>query len=514
MRLQADVNTRPKGQTHMWLCLGLILLGLAPRSLAADQPQWGERFSRNMVSQETGLAARFDPAGGQNIKWKARLGSETWSTPIVAQGKVFIGTNNTPPRDKRHQGDRGVLLCLDERDGQFLWQLVVPKLSSDPYLDWPKAGIVSPVTVEGERVYVVSNRGEVICLDIHGQSNGNDGPYQGEAGHMTVKGEEALAVTQTDADILWLYDIPQQAGTHPHDAAHASILLDGDLLYVNTSNAVDNTHRHIRFPQGPSLIVLDKNTGRLLARDHEGIGPRIYHSTWSSPALGLVNGQKRIFFGGGDGVMYGFAALDTLPAVGEVKTLKRVWRFDCDPLAPKENVHQYKDRNRRAESPSNIKGMPVFHNQRVYVAVGGDIWWGKKKAWLQCIDASGAGDVTESGLQWSYAMDDHCCATPAVYQGMVFIADCSGILHCVDAQSGQGLWTHQAKGAIWASPLIADGKCYIGCTYNREFYVLAAGRKKEVLSQIRLDRGMAGTVTAANGVLYVPSMRYLYAIAE
>lgn len=497
-----------------YLCLLVALVASGPGVWAADQPQWGQRFSRNMVSQEIGLADTFDLATGHNIKWKARLGSETWSTPVVAQGRVFIGTNNSPPRDKRHQGDRGVLLCLDERDGKLLWQLVVPKLSADPYLDWPKAGIVSPVTVEGERVYVVSNRGEVICLDIQGQYNGNDGAYQDEARHMTVKGDKTLAVTQKDADILWLYDIPNQAGTHPHDAANSSILLDDDLLYVNTSNAVDNTHRHIRFPEGPSLIVLNKHTGHLLARDHEGIGPRIYHSTWSSPALGMVNGQKRIFFGGGDGVMYGFAALDAVPAPGEVRQLQRIWRFDGDPQAPKADVHQYKDRNRRAESPSNIKGMPVFYDQRVYVALGGDIWWGKNQAWLQCIDATGSGDVTQSGLIWSYAMNDHCCTTPAVYDSMVFIADCDGMLHCVDAQTGRALWTHQAKGEIWASPLIADGKCYIGCTYRRDFYVLAARRRKEVLSHIRLDSGTAGTVSAANGVLYVPSMRYLYAVAK
>lgn len=212
--------------------------------------------------------------------------------------------------------------------------------------------------------------------------------------------------------------------------------------------------------------------------------------------------------------MYGFAALDAVPAPGEVRQLQRIWRFDGDPQAPKADVHQYKDRNRRAESPSNIKGMPVFYDQRVYVALGGDIWWGKNQAWLQCIDATGSGDVTQSGLIWSYAMNDHCCTTPAVYDSMVFIADCDGMLHCVDAQTGRALWTHQAKGEIWASPLIADGKCYIGCTYRRDFYVLAARRRKEVLSHIRLDSGTAGTVSAANGVLYVPSMRYLYAVAK
>ena len=93
---------------------------------------------------------------------------------------------------------------------------------------------------------------------------------------------------------------------------------------------------------------------------------------------------------------------------GAVDKLQLVWRFDCDPTAPKENVHRY-IRNRR-ESPSNIKSMPVFHDGRLFVTVGGDIWWGKNQAWLQCIDATKTGDVTSSGLLWSYPVERHCCS--------------------------------------------------------------------------------------------------------
>jgi len=105
---------------------------------AADQPQWGQAWSRNMVSAETGLPDTFDPKTGRNVKWTATLGSETYSTPVVASGRVFIGTNNDHPRDPKHQGDRGVLMCFDEKTGQFLWQLVVPKLKTSIYWDWPK----------------------------------------------------------------------------------------------------------------------------------------------------------------------------------------------------------------------------------------------------------------------------------------------------------------------------------------------------------------------------------------
>ncbi len=513
-------------------------VALVSRTWAGDQPQWGQGFARNMVSAETGLVDDFDPATGKNVKWVVSLGSQTWSTPVVAQGRVFIGTNNDSPRDPRHKGDRSVLLCLDEKDGHLLWQLVCPKLGADVYLDWPRAGMCSPPTVEGNRVYFITNRGEAVCLDIEGQANGNDGPYRDEARHMTANGRSSLVargstlvpqdandesgaikdVTPLDADILWLFDIPRQAGTWPHDGAHGSPLLDGDFLYVNTSNGVDNTHKRIRCPDGPSLIVLDKKSGRLVARDNEGIGPRIFHSTWSCPALGVVNGRKLIFFCGGDGVVYAFEPVGAnnyspLQQEGakDISPLRRVWRFDCDPSAPKENVSQYL-RN-RAQSPSNIKSTPVFYDNRLYVTVGGDIWWGKNRAWLKCIDATQTGEITSSGLLWSCDLKEHCCSTPAVYEGLVFVADCGRQISCVDAATGKVCWTQETKGDMWASTLVADGKVYIG-TNRGDFWILAAGREKKVIRTIELGSDSAATPVAANGVLYVATMNKLYALQK
>src|SRR5438477_6898711 len=155
-----------------------------------------------MVSDEKGLPDSFDPKTGKNIKWSAQLGNETHSTPVVARGRVYIGTNNAEPRDPKHQGDRGVLMCFDEKTGQFLWQLVVPKREDDPFLDWPNTVLSSPVTVEGDRVYLVSSRGEVMCLDARGMTNGNDGPYLDEAAHMTPKPTNTSAVVEQASRLL------------------------------------------------------------------------------------------------------------------------------------------------------------------------------------------------------------------------------------------------------------------------------------------------------------------------
>ena len=495
------------------LCLGLMLLyaiGLGAAG-AADSPQWGQQYSRNMVSDETGLPAHFDPKTGENVKWTVRLGDQTWATPIVARGKVFIGTNNENPRDARHKGDRGILLCLNESDGSLCWQLIAPKLSDDRFKDWPKAGMCSPPTVEGDRVYVATNRNEVMCLDLHGLTNGNDGPYHDESSRMVPADAEPVALSDTDADVIWCYDIPRELALFPHDSTHCSVLIHGPFLYINTNSGLKGSHQELRNPEAPSLIVLDKATGRLIAQDDERIGPRIFHSTWSSPALGEIDGRTLIFFCGGDGVVYAFEPIRALPPAGTVEKLKRVWRFDCDPTAPKENVHEY-IRNREV-SPSNIKSMPVFYKNRIYVTVGGDIWWGKEKAWLKCIDATGAGDITTTGQLWSYPVQMHCCSTPAISDGLVFVADCGRNIHCVDAETGQPYWTHESNGEIWASTLVADGKVYVG-TRRRDFLIMAAQKEKQVLCIVKLDSPIAGTATAANGVVYVPTMKTLYALQK
>jgi outer membrane protein assembly factor BamB len=495
---------QPVTRSRPLFVAGTAFLALIIISRGADRPQWGEAWSRNQVSNETGLPVTFDLAAGTNIRWRAKLGSESHSTPVIAGGHVFIGTNNGEPRDPRHQGDRGVFMCFDEKTGAFQWQLVVPKLVEDKYYDWPNTGMSSPATVEGNRLYLVTNRAEVLCLDTEGLANGNDGPFTDEARHQTP-GDivEPLSTTSADGDIIWRVDLREVAGIWPHDGAHSSILIRGDHLYLNTGTGVDNSHVKIRAPNANSLIVLDKKTGRLLAHDDEKIAPRIFHCTWSPPSLGKVGNREFIFFAGGDGIVRAFEPLEGSPT--EPVALKVAWRYDLDPTAPKEEVHRF-SRNTKI-GPSNIFGLPVFESGNLFVAGGGDLWWGKLGAWLKCVDASNG---TE---RWSYPLNKHVMSSPAVHDGLVYIADTGRVVHCVDAATGERLWTHDAKADFWASPLVADGKVYIG-TRKGDFYVFAAGREKKLLHSAEFGAPISATTVAANGTLYVATMRELIAIGQ
>jgi len=476
-----------------------------------DCPQWGEKHTRNMVSEEKGLPASFSIETGKNVKWTANIGSHGYASPVIAKGKVLIGANNAGQRDARHAGDRGVLLCLNESDGSLCWQLVVPRIEGDNHNDWPMIGICSPPTVEGDRVYVLTNRSEVLCLDLNGQADGNDGTFQGEGWYMAPSGEFAYEVKLNDADIIWCYDLKLELGLSPHDSPHASVLLDGDFLYLNTCNGVNYKHLETSALNAPSLIALDKKTGRLVAKDNENFGPRIFHSSWSSPAMGVVNGKKELFFAGPDGILYAFEALPQTASRETVQALKKVWQFDCDPTAPKKDIHKYL--HNKTEGPSISYGMPVFYRNRIYLTVGGDIWWGKKRAWLKCVDATKSGDITANGEIWSYTLDMPSGSTPAISNGLVYITDCGKNLHCVDAVTGQAYWKHGLNMDSWSSAYVADKKVYVGSRGN-DFWILEEGKTLRVLDSIRLDSPIHSTPVAANGVLYISTMKSLYALKQ
>ena len=480
-----------------------VFMALALPCFAADLPQFGERFTRNQIANETGLPSKVDPVTGEGIKWTSKLGSQSYATPVIAQGKVFVGTNNESPRDPRHKGDRGIIYCLDEKTGKMIWQSVVPKIG-DAAQDWPGAGIAAPVTVEGGRVYALNNRVDLMCLDINGMANGNDGPFKDEAKYQSPATGEQVPVGPTDADIIWVADLQALVNIQRHDTGYGNPLIVGDFLYINSNNGVDGQHTRVPQPNAPSLLVFDKKTGRLVGKDAENIGQRLFHNTYSSPSYGVVKGRPQICFGGGDGVVYAFEPLTKMPPEGTVVDLKRIWKYDPDPTSPKVNVNKY--RSNRKVSPSNFLTPVVFVGDRLYLTVGGDIWWGKFEAWLKCVDAEKGTEI------WSYSMK-HSCSIPAVVGPLTFVADTGNkTINCVDTATGKELWTHPLEGDIWSSPFVADGKLYIGTRKNK-FYIFAAAKEKNLLCETTLDAPITATLSAANGVLYVATHKTLYALS-
>ncbi len=512
----------------------IVSLGWSCSLRAQDWPEWGGTPSRNMYSTVKGLPDHFskgktgeikfkpssdevDRSSAENLKWVAKLGSQSYGNVTVAGGRVFIGTNNEPPRDPRSPTDRSILLCLDEKTGEFLWQLVIPKLASGKVNDWESLGLLSSPTIEGDRVYIVSSRCEALCLDVNGMANGNDGPFKDEAhyvvkdvildrGKPTERPAPPIEPGPKDGDIIWRYDMIDELGVFPHNASDCAPLIIGDLVYVNTSNGQDWGHSNIPSPNSPSLIALDKHTGELKGEDDAHIGPHIFHGQWCSPSTGVVNGRQLIFLGGGNGLCYAF---DPKPVKeGDDSYIKKVWWYDCNP--PERKKFKYPD----AEGPSEINATPVFWKNRIYTAVGQDPEHGEGVGIITCIDATKTGDITQTGKIWSYDKIHRSLSTVSITpEGLLFVADFSGYLHCFDAETGKLYWTHDLKAHIWGSTLVADGKVYIG-DEDGDLEVFEASKEKKLLSVTNLGAPVYSTPVAANGVLYVSSNTHLFAFAS
>ena len=441
---------------------------------------WGGTADRNMVSEMTGLPTEWDVDTGMNVKWVAQLGSQSYGNPVVANGMVFVGTNNELERDPNQPGDRGVLMAFRESDGEFLWQQTHAKLEAGRANDWPFQGVASSPLVDSEVLYYTSNRGVVTALDINGFRDGeNDGPITDEE----LTGE-------FDADVIWEFDMLEEVGAYPHNLANSSPVMWGDLLFVSTANGHDESHVNVPSPFAPSIVAINKDTGEYVWEDNS-VEDRILHGQWSTPSVGVIDGVVQVVSAQGDGWVRGYVA----------ETGEKLWEFDTNP----KDSEWPRTRN-------ELISTPVIVDDVIYLANGQDPEHGEGVGHFYAIDGTQRGDITESGLIWQYDDIRRSISTAAVVDGLVYVADFSGFLHCLDAETGEPLWVFDTFAAVWGSPFVVDGKVYLG-DEDGDVVVLEHGREMEVLAEMNMGSAVYATVVPANGALIMNNRNELFALA-
>jgi outer membrane protein assembly factor BamB len=445
-----------------------------------DWPMWGGSADRNMVSTMKGIPATWDVAKKTNIKWVAALGSQAYGNPTVGGGVVLVGTNNEGGKDPKVTGDKGILMAFRESDGELLWQAVSDKLPIGRVNDWPYQGVASSPLIDGDRVYYVNNRAELVCLDIKGMANGNDGPFTDEK----YKGPK-------DADIIWKLDMIEELGDHPHNLANSSPVVHGDLIYISTSNGQDESHVHIPSPKAPAIIAVNKNTGKVVWEDNS-VGDRILHGQWSSPSVGKIGDVVQLVSAQGDGWVRGY----------EIPSGKKLWEFDTNP---KDAVWP-KTRN-------ELISTPVIFNNRVFIANGQDPEHGEGVGHMYAIDATKRGDLTDLGRVWHYDKIRRSISTAAIKDGIVYVADFSGFLHALDIDTGKPYWTHDMLAAVWGSPVIIDDKLYLG-DEDGDVVVMQTGKTEKVIAEMNMGSSVYCSPVAAHGTLFLVNRNQLFAIAS
>ncbi len=532
---------------------------------ASDHTMFGGTVARNMINTKDKVAKYPKEApkwdDEEDVKkwtaewvlWKAQLGSRAYGGPTIAGGKVFVGTNNEAarnPRDTRKDADgqierldKGILMVFDEKTGKFLWQHVFDKLPNLNVTDWPKEGLCSTPTVEGDRVYYISNRCTVVCADVHGRANG-------------VQGIKTKYETPTDADIIWEYDMIKLQDVFPHNMSAGCPLIVGDMLYTVTANGVDESHINLPSPLAPSFVALDKKTGKLIWKSSLP-GKNIMHGQWSNPTYGEIAGVKQVIFPGGDGWLYGF-----VPETGEL-----LWKFDANPKNTVYELGGTGDRN-------DFIGTPVIYDNKVYIGVGQDPEHSTGIANFYCISPTKKGDISKylegpkdkAGKPTEVANPNSCeiwrygwtesrkwaprdfkfgrtMSTAAIIDDIIYISELHGYLHCLDAKTGEMYWQYDTKASIWGSPYYADGKVFLatdsgdlwifkhdkkpkkidGVEAAKDAPDMKAARaiqkksrgeveKEYLLAKVEFPTAIRSTPIVANGVLYVMTENVLYAI--
>ncbi|MFK7765751.1 MAG: PQQ-binding-like beta-propeller repeat protein [Mariniblastus sp.] len=498
----------------------------------------------NQLNQSRPAPNFWDEASGKNIKWAAKLGSQTYSRPVVSDKYVFIGSNNGAGYDPKFPAaiDLGVILCFDKETGRFVWQYSSPKLESGRAQDWPLQGISSTAFVDGDRLWSVTNRGEVICLDTEGfLDKENDGPFNSESSSLRI-----------DADVVWKFDMIKQLGVYPHNISHCNVEVDQERVYVKTSNGVDASHRELPSPDAPSFVVLDKISGELIWQDNAP-GNSIMHGSWGSPKLATLDSRKQILFPGGDGWLYSYK-----PEGDGQGNSVLYWKFDCNP---KTSTY----RAGRSEGRNNLLTAPTIHESRIFIAMGQDPEHGEGPSRVWCIEPGlktgdlsptlvNRGNKTEqpsidnlfrhcivengdkeipnpnSAKVWefngyqngkTFEPFNRSLGRPVVANGCVFIKDLTGFLYCVDANTGAINWRHDTLSASWTSVMVV-GNLLFHSSEDGFVDIIRADADVKVASP---DQPLAhidalsytayySNMTFENGVLYLANTNRLIAVED
>ena len=603
-----------------------------------DWPQMGGTPARNNAPDGTNIPVEWDVETGRNIKWSRKLGSETYGSVVVANGKLYVGTNNEAEYLKRYPSeiDLGVLLCFRESDGEFLWQHSSEKLPTGREHDMPNQGLCSSPVVEGDRLWFVTNRGEVVCLDAEGfYDDEDDGPLIGiwqpvfevaidlnqpdnrniragldesqmsqelrllfaskgievpedakpvivdagkswtlttntagisktfrfiRQGTSLVCEQQVTSTSEFEADTVWSFNMMNELGVSQHNMATCSPTIWGDVLFICTSNGVDQGHFQIPAPDAPSFMAMDKHTGKVLWTDNSP-GKNILHGQWSSPAVGVFNGVPQVLFAGGDGWLYSFRADRSKDGKPEL-----LWKFDGNP---KDSIY-----SQLRSTRSTICAVPVVYDGLVYLAMGDDPELGEAYGNLWCIDPAKLGDVSpelvvdqsgnivphqriqatapigdvrpsaipnpNSAVVWRYDSYDQnndgkiefeetmhrSLSSPVIKDNLLIISEMRGLLHCLNAKTGKPYWTHDLLSACWTTPLIVGETIYAADTDgdiailplsidpNPPAKVTGDARDfQEPMREMFMANSICAMPVVANNVLYIATRNRLFAIA-
>ncbi len=376
---------------------------------ASEWPHWRGPF-QNGVSPETGLISNWSP-DGENLIWKADFVGR--STPIVLNGRVYV-----IGRSGKDITEQERVACFDAETGIVVWD---------------HAFNVYHTTIPFNRVGWASLAGDP------------------ETGNIYAHGVQGTFICyDRDGKILWSRSLTEEVGRiSGYGGRTHTPFVDGDLVVISFLNTSWGSH----MPGRHRYYAVDKRTGETVWISTPGGPPK--DTTYSTPVVAEINGQRVLVAGNADGAIYAL----------KMNTGEMVWKFQL--------------------SKRGINSSVVVEGSRVYASHSEENMDNTSMGRVVCIDGTGTGDVTKTHEVWRFDESTVGYTSPVVHDGSLYFVDNSANLHRVDAATGKEIWVHNVATVGKGSPVWADGKIFAN-DVNGTFEIIRTGAEPESLDKDRL----------------------------
>jgi outer membrane protein assembly factor BamB len=458
-----------------------------------DWSQWGRDDTHNAVSPEKNVSLDFtfdvkDDNGdvkttNKNIAWVAALGNRTVIPPVISDGLVWIGTNARPPDDPKIPSkvwDGGILLCFRESDGELAWRHRTPRIPRGTWVeDFAMSSLGSVPYVDGDRLWYMNNRNEVVCFDI--------APLKAGAG---------------EPRLVSSYDTRKELGVFAHkplmsggmaasiagDKDHVYVVTRANILHVQISSPlvceVDD-RKQVVMAQGDGWVrSFEADTGRLLWKCDLNPKDSVYelggNGTRNYIVATPVLYDGRIYIPTGRDIEHG-------PGQGAL--------YCIDPTKDGDISRELPDGPKKGK-PNPNSGVvwytpPQVPDDAPRIMVGPM----RKRDLLRNRDFYFC----------------NCFGSVTIHDGLLYAADMMGFVYCFDAKTGKLHWVDDTKTSISGQPLWVDGKLFVG-TWLGNVHVYAHGKEMKQLAKVECEDQIRSGMVYANRTLYVTTDKTLYAI--
>jgi outer membrane protein assembly factor BamB len=287
-----------------------------------------------------------------------------------------------------------------------------------------------------------------------------------------------------DGKVLWERTLGEDFGLlTTHGGRTVSPIIDGDLVIV--SGVTFQWGQHGRGAH--RFIAFDKKTGETVYVSAPGGRP--YDTTYAPPIIANVNGTRLLIQGGSDGAVYAIK-----PQTGEP-----VWKYEISKRGINTGVV--------------VKGTTAIltHSEENLAS--------NEMGMMVAVDATAKGDIKQENIKWNVYGWQGGFSSPVIDGDRLYQLDNGANIAAFDVNSGKQLWLQNLGTIQKASPVLADGKLYVG-TENGKFFILKPGPTgAQVLDEDQLGTEAApeaiiASVAVSNGRVFVVSDSALYCIGK